>query len=69
MIMDAKRERRRIEWRGVLGKARLSAAGMMSEEEATTIREAMVAAAVALKVQSWDQPPMKRQVPRHFLCQ
>jgi hypothetical protein len=36
----------------ILGNARLRAAGTMSEEEATTMREAMVLAAVALNWQS-----------------
>jgi hypothetical protein len=52
----------------ILGNARLRAAGTMSEEDATTMRDAMVLAAVALNWQSCLKPPMKRQVPRHW-CQ
>lgn len=49
------------------GNARLRAAGIMSEADATTINEAMVEAAVALKWQSWPHPPIKRQAPRHCI--
>jgi len=38
---------------------------MMRDAEATTMREDMVEAAMALKWQSLDQPPMVRHAPRH----
>lgn len=71
-MMAVPRERPRILLRASSGvrvdvNARFSAAGIMSEVDATTMRDAMVEAAVALNWQSWPHPPMKRHAPRHYL--
>jgi hypothetical protein len=51
---------------GDSGNARFKAAGTIREDEATTMSEAMVEAAVALNWVSCLYPPMNRHVPRHF---
>jgi len=50
----------------VLSKAMCSAVGMIKDAEATAIKDDIVDAAVALKLQSLLKPPTKRQHPRPF---
>lgn len=47
------------------GNTWFSAAGIMRDVDATTIKLAIVDAAVALNWQSCSHPPINRQAPRH----